>query len=198
MLVPLMRARSRHNRQSAFTLIEVMVVIALVAIVVSLAGPSFREYMLMQRLRGVHSQLVTDVNYARSEAVSRGVTVQVKFQAGTGLTCYVIYTGASDPCDCTAPVGSRCTSAPSEIKTVVAPTGEGVAFWVSTMPATLTISPRTGGPDIPPLSEGVIPPDFTAETRLVDASRRMRVAVSTAGRVQVCSPSGTVAGMPSC
>ena len=97
-----------------FTLIEVMIVIALVAVVVSLAGPSFRDYILMQRLRSVQSQLVTDLNYARSEAVSRGVPVQMRMQTSTDQTCYIIYSRPSNdlditsPCDCTAAAGSRC------------------------------------------------------------------------------------------
>jgi type IV fimbrial biogenesis protein FimT len=199
-----MRRRSSRSRSAAFTLIEVMVVIALVAVVVSLAGPSFRDYILMQRLRSVQAQLVTDINYARSEAVSRGVTVQMRFQDASGQTCYIIYSrndnGVASPCDCTAAAGSRCPSTSSEIKTVNAPGSESVAFYWEPVgdPLFLTLSARTGGPEAPAMSEGVPVPDFAVEARLADASRRFKVGVTTAGRVQVCSPSGSIAGIASC
>lgn len=207
MLVQVMRNSNpqamRHRR--GFTLIEVMIVIALVAIVVSLAGPSFRDYILMQRLRSVQSQLVTDLNYARSEAVSRGVPVQMRMQTSSDQTCYIIYSrpsndlGITSPCDCTAAAGSRCPTSSSEIKTASAPTSEGVAFWQpSGQTPYLTINPRTGAPDAVIAAEMVAAPDYAIEARLIDASRRFNVAVSPGGRVQVCSPSGTVAGMPPC
>ena len=193
------------TRRRGFTLIEVMIVIALVAIVVSLAGPSFREYILMQRLRSVQSQLVTDLNYARSEAVSRGVPVQLRMQTASDQTCYIIYSRPSadlsttNPCDCTAAAGSRCPASSSEIKTASAPTSEGVAFWqAASQTAYMTINPRTGAPDTVGAAEMATSADYAIEARLVDASRRFKVSVSPAGRVQVCSPSGTVAGMPVC
>ncbi len=203
----MMRHSTHRCRQSAFTLIEVMIVIALVAIVVSLAGPSFREYILMQRLRAIQSQLVTDYNFARSEAVSRGVPVQFRFQSGSGLSCYVIYSrngndiATTSPCDCTLAAGSRCPTSSSEIKTIVAPSSEGVEFWLSSAQALmpfLTFSPRTGAP------AGVVTPEisnesvFDVEARLTDASRRFRTGISAAGRVSVCTPNATVAGTPSC
>lgn len=193
----------RYRR--GFTLIEVMIVVALVAVVVSLAGPSFRDYILMQRLRSVQSQLVTDLNYARSEAVSRGVPVQLRMQTASDQTCYIIYSRPSNdlnttsPCDCTAAAGSRCPASSSEIKTVSAPTSEGVAFWQpSGQTAYMTINPRTGAPDVVLAAEALAAPDYAIEARLSDASRRFKVAVSAGGRVQVCSPSGTVAGIPTC
>lgn len=201
MLGTLMIRPPARARIAAFTLIEAMIVIALVAIVVSLAGPSFRDYILMQRLRSTQTQLVTDLNYARSESVSRSVVVQVRFETAADQSCYIIYTrndsGTTAPCTCTAE--PRCPITSAEVKTVRALVSEGVGYWQSaTQTNYLTISPRTGAPDAPPLSEGVPSPDFTVEARLIDASRRLRVAMSSGGRVQVCSPSATVSGAPAC
>ncbi|HRC39206.1 MAG TPA: prepilin-type N-terminal cleavage/methylation domain-containing protein, partial [Rubrivivax sp.] len=47
--------------QAAFTLVELMIAIAVVAVVLVLAAPSFRELIEMQRLRSVNAQLVTDL-----------------------------------------------------------------------------------------------------------------------------------------
>ncbi|MBL0296209.1 MAG: hypothetical protein IPQ21_03190 [Betaproteobacteria bacterium] len=63
------------------TLVELMVVVAVVAIVLTLAAPSFRDFILLQRLKGINAQLVTDLQFARSEAVARGTLMRVQFLA---------------------------------------------------------------------------------------------------------------------
>ena len=45
--------------QRAFTLIEMLVVIVIAGVVLALVAPSFREMILMKRLSGINSQLVT-------------------------------------------------------------------------------------------------------------------------------------------
>jgi prepilin-type N-terminal cleavage/methylation domain-containing protein len=196
---------NKRSPALGFTLIELMIVVALVAVVVSLAGPPFRDYIAMQRLRGIHAQLLTDLNYARSEAVSRGTFVQVRFQTGSGLSCYIIYSrldvNTTSPCDCTAAADSRCssTSSTNEIKTVVVNESEGVSFAVPTSQTTfLTVNPRTGGADLPAEAEMAISTEFAVETKLTDNSRRLKSTMTSTGRVQFCSPSGTVAGMTAC
>ena len=52
-------------------MIELMVVVALVAIVLSLAAPSFKTFLMKKRVEGAMSELSTDLQFARSEAVSR-------------------------------------------------------------------------------------------------------------------------------
>jgi prepilin-type N-terminal cleavage/methylation domain-containing protein len=195
--------RSPRSRSSAFTLIELMIVIALVAIVVSLAGPSFREYILMQRLRSVHAQIGTDLAYARSEAVSRGSFVQLRVQSSSDLTCYIIYSrsdnASSSPCDCTAAAGSRCSgSTTTEIKTAIAPASEGIVISASGTESILTINPRSGGSDAPPPAEDVPAPDFKMDAKLADNSRIFRTAISATGRITNCSPGGSVAGTATC
>lgn len=194
--------RSRRGA-AAFTLIEVMIVIALIAVVASLAGPPFREYIQMQRLRSVHAQLNTDLAYARSEAISRGTYVQMRVQSSSDMTCYIIYTrttsAENDPCDCTAAPGSRCpTTATVEVKTVIAPASEGVVLAAAgTSPSNiLTITPRLGGSDAPPPAEGVAAADVQFDVKLADGTRKFRSGMSISGRVKSCSPDGSVAGAP--
>ncbi|MDR1887811.1 MAG: GspH/FimT family pseudopilin [Zoogloeaceae bacterium] len=63
----------RYSR--GFTLIELMVAVALVAILLSLAVPSFRDTILKNRVSAATSDLVAALDMARSEAIKRGVEV---------------------------------------------------------------------------------------------------------------------------
>ncbi len=58
-----------------FTLIEAMVVLALAAIIVSVAVPSFQTLIQNNRLVTQANEFVSSLNLTRSEAVKRGVIV---------------------------------------------------------------------------------------------------------------------------
>lgn len=66
-----------------FTLIELMVVIAIAGILVSMATPSFIEMTKDSRMRSEANALLGAFAYARTEAVKRGNSVHVGV-AGTG------------------------------------------------------------------------------------------------------------------
>ncbi|KUM43695.1 GspH/FimT family pseudopilin [Pseudomonas sp. EpS/L25] len=67
--------RSKHL--SGFTLIEVLVVVALLGIVTALAAPGFASLVQNNRIQAAAGELQRALYYARSEAMSRGVNVIV-------------------------------------------------------------------------------------------------------------------------
>jgi type IV fimbrial biogenesis protein FimT len=71
MLKPLPR------RHCGFTLIELVVTVAIVAILVSLAAPSMRKIIDTQHVRSGADNLQTALLFARSEAIKRAVNVSV-------------------------------------------------------------------------------------------------------------------------
>ena len=68
-----------------FTLIELMVTVAIAGILMSVGLPSFNQTISNGRLTSNINKLVTAFNYARSEAVKRNQSVTViKIGGGTG------------------------------------------------------------------------------------------------------------------
>lgn len=61
--------------QAAFTLVELMIVVIIVAIVLAIAAPSFVKVIRNNQLRVQADSLVTSLNLARSESVKRSVAV---------------------------------------------------------------------------------------------------------------------------
>jgi len=70
-----------------FTLIELMVTVAVAAILLTVGVPSFRDTVENNRLTAAANELVSALNLARSEAIKRGVRVTVcKSADGAGCT----------------------------------------------------------------------------------------------------------------
>ena len=69
------------RRQTGFTLVEVMVVIAIIAIMSAIALPSFRDLIVKNRLSAASSALQVSLSLARSEASKRGADARVTVAA---------------------------------------------------------------------------------------------------------------------
>lgn len=72
--------------QGGFTLIELMVTIAVLAIVVTIAAPSFTTMINGNRSVALGEELATAFNYARSEAVKRGGRISI-CASSDGASC---------------------------------------------------------------------------------------------------------------
>lgn len=79
-------SRLKGKNQRGFTLIELMVTIAVLAIVVSIAAPSFTNMIRNNQSVALGEELVTALNYARAEAVKRGARVSV-CASSNGTSC---------------------------------------------------------------------------------------------------------------
>ena len=74
-----LRARCRAH---GFTLVELMVTIAVAAVLVAIAVPNFRQVMVSTNLADINNDLAGDLQYARTQAVSRQVSIAVAASAG--------------------------------------------------------------------------------------------------------------------
>jgi type IV fimbrial biogenesis protein FimT len=185
--------RPSHHASRGFTLIELMVVVGLVVVLVSLAAPSLKRMIDVQRVNSTNAQLITDMQFARSEAVTRNQLVRVTFKQNAGMSCYSIYTYRlnTDSCDCLQP--TACTSADTvEIRTVRVPSDTGVVVRTPLgQPAEFAFEPVTGAlykipTDFytPPLNQ------FVVNTR-IDVERAIRTTIALSGRPTVCAPTGS-------
>jgi type IV fimbrial biogenesis protein FimT len=183
--------------QRAFTVVEILVVLALIAVVLALAAPSFQDLVVLQRLKSINSGLVTDLQFARSEAVSRGKLVYVIFKVpGVGVTmsCYTIYTdpvNTRGQCDCSLSAGARCQPGTTELKTEQIPTSLSVALSLpGGQDLDIAFDSVTGAMVIPPNDFGIVPPAAYVIDTVVDSTRTLRTLVGVSGRPSVCLPTG--------
>ncbi|WJW75085.1 GspH/FimT family pseudopilin [Thiohalobacter sp. IOR34] len=92
----------RDDRGAAgFTLVELMLTVAVLAILLGIAVPGLRHFIDSHRLRAAAETLAADLQYARTAALRRGgqSDVYVSFLAGSRW-CYGL---GESPCDCRQP-----------------------------------------------------------------------------------------------
>lgn len=86
-------SQPRLGRARGVTLVELMVAVALFAILLTVAVPSFGNLISRMRLEGATQNLATDLQYARFEAIQRRTAVTLASDAGG--TAYTVSAGAT-------------------------------------------------------------------------------------------------------
>lgn len=72
----------RAPRQRGFTLIELMIVVVISAIMLAIGIPSFKGFILGQRVKTAAFDVATSLLIARSEAIKRNTNVTMTAEAG--------------------------------------------------------------------------------------------------------------------
>lgn len=72
----------RNSPQGGFTLVELVTTVTIMAILLAIATPSFRDFVLTQRAKAGAYDLVSSLVYARSEALKRNANVVVSPATG--------------------------------------------------------------------------------------------------------------------
>lgn len=80
------RRQINTRRSDGFTLIELMVSIAVLAVLLGIAAPGLSQFLVSNRLSSQINELVSDISQARNEAGGRGTAVSICI-AATSTTC---------------------------------------------------------------------------------------------------------------
>jgi type IV fimbrial biogenesis protein FimT len=110
--------RTTHRRITGFTIIEMMVALAVLAVLVLVAAPSFSDLVTGSRVRTATSEVHTTLIFARSEAIKRAMAVDIVPAAGGWSNGWQVMAGAEvlrvqqafDGLSIECPAGTNCTS----------------------------------------------------------------------------------------
>lgn len=90
-----LRPRTPARRHGGFTLVELMISLAVLAILIAMAVPSLREIGLNSRSSGMINTLLADLSVARSEAVKTARATYVTAAGGDWAQGWNIWTDAN-------------------------------------------------------------------------------------------------------
>lgn len=169
---------SMTMKMRGLTLMELMVTVAIMAILLVLAVPSFNAFLARGRVSGAAETLAQDLQLAKSEALRRNADVRLSFSAGTAW-CYGTI-AAPNACDCT--VANSCTLRRTDNGAFAGVTMAAPTFAANT--ATFTASQALA-------NAGTV--EFTHPN-----AGTLRVSLGAAGQVSICSTSGGLGHHPAC
>lgn len=167
------------------SLVETCITICVLAILLSIAIPSFLQLRQRIAIEGTARQLAGDLHYARGEAVARAQSLRISFSGDATSSCYVIHTGAANDCVCAADGHAQCEAGAQALKSVRLATTEDVRI-LSNAQSMLFDGLR-----------GTVSPSGTV--RVIGASgHAVHQIVNVLGRMRTCSPQPALPGYRAC
>jgi type IV fimbrial biogenesis protein FimT len=164
-----------RRRARGLTLLELLVMLAIVAVMMTLALPSFGSIVARHRLKAAAEQLSADLGDLRLLATQRGQVLHVHLHPGAQW-CYALATVSG--CDCR--VAQSC-----QLKTVRAADHPGVTLLAG---GNLLVDARNIG----------LLQDSAQALLQGSEGAQLRVGLTPLGRPKVCSPGAAVPGYPGC
>lgn len=121
------------GRERGFTLIELFIALAVLAVILTMGAPAFGDFIRSNRLKTAAFDLVVSLNYARSEAIKRNGDATVTPAAGGWDAGWSVRAGAATVKVYDAPGGVQ-----------INPVADGAA-WADTDPVTFRRNGRPTG-----------------------------------------------------
>jgi prepilin-type N-terminal cleavage/methylation domain-containing protein len=189
------------TRRNGFTLVEMMVVVAIVAVLTMIAIPSFRSLIRSLRASSEANAVVSAIRFMRAEAMKRGTTVSLTPPAGqaslsNGWVIFVDAAGNRDPVAAlpagTQPLARRDDVASNMIFQVAGCAGSSNATSFSL--------DRTGaclGGGLP-LMRILVGAEDSANAGQIDPTARRAICMDGPGRISIRNPPATLPNTTSC
>lgn len=134
--MPMILSTQRNAASAGFTLVEMLMVLAVVGIMVAVALPPMRIHLSNADIRAVAEEMRSGLETARTEAIRRNTSVQFR-RNGVGWT--VVVPGATAAQDLTV-----ATRAPRQAQVTVGADIDTIAFggsgWTTPFGRTMTIN----------------------------------------------------------
>lgn len=174
-----------RNAQRGLTLVDLLCALAVVAVLLRGAIPAMQDMLLRQVLMSTAGTVETDVQYARSMAMTADMPVRLSIQTNPdGGSCTVVHTGDAHACRCDGRQHYHCTGPATLLRLSEQPFKRGAS--IVGKERSLVFSP----------SHGTVTP--TATLVLTDTNgRSLRKIVNVMGRMRTCSEDG-FPGIPNC
>ena len=188
-----------------FTLIEVMVAIAIMSILVMFAAPSFTAYSENSKVRGVAESFYASAQLARLEAIRTNQRVELVLTTDTPIVANVGTTNTS------ATAGNwlirRLSDDPTPVYTFVEGKSVREGSNKSDATSTVTVNAASAGSPAAAITFGSAGAsslgatwtvNFGSSTVACGSVRCLRVIVTASGQVKACDPAAAAGDTRSC
>lgn len=166
------------TRQTGATLIELLIGIILVAILVALAVPSFRDWIQNSQVRTATDAINDGIQFARSEAVKRNSPVRWRLpasdQAGWVVEALNRNTSAWNQIQLRDAAEGTPNARVAASQATITFLGNGFVSPLPNQPITIDVSNPTGGSCVSQSGSGEV--------------RCLRVTVTAGGQIRMCDP----------
>jgi len=163
-----------NKKQSlGFTLTELMITVAIIGILASIAVPSFQDMIERNRLKEAVEGVKSDLMWMRTETIKRSCNLQISFTPATGS--YSIFRTAGT---CSCPAGANCVD-----KAV-----NGSSYTGVTMTNPVVLSDSTT--ELFDFRRGAVAVANVGNVQLNSTNYHIKAVVSQTGRVRICNING--------
>jgi type IV fimbrial biogenesis protein FimT len=177
-----------NSKALGFSLVELVIVVAILSIVVALGMPSYNAWIQNTRIRSAAESIQNGIQLARAESVKRNASVQFDLR-GTNSAWTV--------CVRPSPVGScPANDDATTIQSRQSSEGSSSDIAITTtdaMPLVFNSFGRMIAP-VPAAADGIlrISIDVNSTVLAATASRDLRVLVNAGGNIRMCDPATTL------